>query len=106
MEIRIYQTKEGKQPFIKWYDNLKNQSYQLRIRKRLRKITLGNSGDSKSVGDGVYELRFFFGKGYRVYYAKESNVIVLLLCGGDKSTQKKDINQAKVYWQDYQERNK
>jgi putative addiction module killer protein len=44
------------------------------------------------------------GKGYRVYYAKQSNVIVLLLCGGDKSTQQKDINQAKVYWQDYQER--
>jgi putative addiction module killer protein len=106
MEVKIYQTKEGKQPFIKWYDDLKDQSYQLRIRKKLRQITLGNFGDSKLVGDGVYELRFFFGKGYRVYYAKESNVIVLLLCGGDKSTQQKDINQAKVYWQDYQERNK
>jgi putative addiction module killer protein len=106
MEVKIYQTKEGKQPFIKWYDDLKDQFYQLRIRKKLRQITLGNFGDSKSVGDGVYELRFFFGKGYRVYYAKESNVIVLLLCGGDKSTQQKDINQAKVYWQDYQERNK
>ena len=106
MEIRIYKTKDGKQPFIKWYDDLKDQSYQLRIRKRLRQITFDNFGDSKSVGDGVYELRFFFGKGYRVYYAKESNVIVLLLCGGDKSTQQKDINQAKIYWQDYQERNK
>ncbi len=106
MEIRIYQTKEGKQPFIKWYDNLKDRSYQLRIRKKLRQITLNNFGDSKSVGDGVHELRLFFGKGYRIYYAKQSNVIVLLLHRGDKSTQQKDINQAKAYWQDYQKRNK
>ena len=106
MEIRIYQTKEGKQPFTKWYDGLKDQSNQLRIRKRLRQITLGNFGDSKFLGDGIFELRFFFGKGYRVYYAKQSNVVVLLLCAGDKSTQQKDINQAKIYWQDYQERNK
>jgi len=62
MEIRIYKTKEGKQPFIKWYDDLKDQSYQLRIRKRLRQITFDNFGDIKSVGDGVYELRFFFVK--------------------------------------------
>jgi putative addiction module killer protein len=62
MEIRIYKTKDGKQPFIKWYDDLKDQSYQLRIRKRLRQITFDNFGDSKSVGDGVYELRFFLAK--------------------------------------------
>ena len=60
MEIRIYKTKEGKQPFIKWYDDLKDQSYQLRIRKKLRQISFDNFGDSKSVGDGVYELRFFY----------------------------------------------
>ena len=62
MEIRIYKTKDGKQPFIKWYDDLKDQSYQLRIRKRLRQITFDNFGNSKSVGDGVYELRFFLAK--------------------------------------------
>lgn len=105
MEVRIYKTKDGKQPFTKWYDGLKDQASQLRIRKRLRQITLGNFGDSKSVGAGVYELRFFFGKGYRVYYAKDRDVVVLLLCGGDKSSQPKDIENAKAYWQDYKERN-
>jgi putative component of toxin-antitoxin plasmid stabilization module len=60
MAIRIYKTKAGKQPFIKWYDDLKEQSYQLRIHKRLRQITFDNFCDSKSMEDGVYELRFFY----------------------------------------------
>lgn len=105
IEIRIFRTQKGKQPFKNWYDGLKDKTVQIRIRKRLRQISLGNFGDSKSVGCGVYELRFFFGKGYRIYYAKENEVIVLLLCGGDKSNQQKDIDKAKTYWKDYKERN-
>lgn len=105
IEIRIYRTGYGKQPFTKWYDGLKDKTVRLRIRKRLRQVTLGNFGDSKSIGAGVYELRFFFGKGYCVYYAKDKEAIVLLLSGGDKSSQQKDIENAKAYWKDYKERN-
>ena len=61
----------------------------------------GYYGDYKSVGDGVFELRFFFGPGYRIYFAEEDDTIVILLCGGDKSTQAKDIEKAKEYLKDY-----
>ena len=104
IEVKVYQTTQGKWPFTSWYDGLKNHTDQLRIRKRVRQIALGNFGDSKSVGAGVYELRFFFGKGYRVYYAREQNAVILLLCGGDKSSQQKDIGKAKAYWKEYKER--
>lgn len=104
IEVRIYRAQDGKQPFTKWYEGLKDQSIKLRIMKRLRQVKLGNFGDNKSVGAGVFEFRFFFGKGYRVYYAKDGEMIVLLLSAGDKSTQTKDIENAKSYWQDYKER--
>ncbi len=104
IEVRIYVDERGREPFTLWYDSLKDQPTALRIRKRVRQMALGNFGDHKSVGAGVYELRFFFGKGYRVYYAKDGEVVVILLTGGDKSTQKKDIEQAKTYWKDYKER--
>ncbi len=104
IELRIYQTEDGKQPFVKWHDSLKDMQTKLRIRKRLRQISIGNMGDAKSLGGGLYELRFFFGSGYRVYYAKHGDTVVLLLCGGDKSTQQKDISKAKACWKDYKER--
>lgn len=104
-EIRIYRTEKGRQPFIEWYDRIKDRGDRLRISKRLRQIELGSFGDSKSVGSGVYELRFFFGKGYRVYYARDGEDIILLLCGGDKSGQQRDIEKAGEYWKDYKKRN-
>jgi len=68
--------------------------------KRLDKVQLGNLGDWSTVGDGVFELREHFNRGIRIYYGLEQTVI-LLLCGGDKSTQVKDIGKAKQYWQEY-----
>lgn len=62
-------------------------------------------GDCEPVGQGVMELRMFFGSGYRAYFAEKDNKIILLLCGGDKKTQKRDIKQAKAFWQEYKERN-
>lgn len=74
-----------------------------RIRKRLLRIENGNLGDYKSVGDGVFELRFFFSSGYRVYFGFDGETIVLLLCGGDKSSQAKDIKKAKDIWKEVQQ---
>ena len=66
-----------------------------RIAVRIRRMQLGNVGDAKSVGDGVFELRFDFGPGYRVYYTEREGEIIVLLAGGDKSSQKQDIEMAK-----------
>ncbi len=69
------------------------------------RVEIGNYGDYKSLGDGVYELKLHFGSGYRVYFAEYDNIIVILLCGCDKSTQSKDIETAKTYWKELMERN-
>lgn len=99
-QINIYVTRDGKKPFIKWLESLDN-TVRYRIKERLDRVALGNMGDHKSVGKEVFELRINFGAGYRIYYGTENDEIVLLLSGGDKSTQKKDIKKAISYWQDY-----
>lgn len=81
--------------FEEWLKNLKDRGAVLAITKRLTRLAIGNFGDSKSVGGGVYELRFFIGPGYRVYYGIERERIILLLNGGDKSSQVRDIKKAK-----------
>lgn len=68
---------------------------------RIGRLRLGNFGDTKSLGTGVYELRIHFGPGYRIYYGLEGNKIVILLCAGDKSSQKKDIKKAVTFWEEY-----
>ena len=72
-----------------------------RILSRLLRVEQGNYGDYKALKDGVFELRFSFGSGYRVYFGEDGDTIVVLLCGGDKRTQSRDIAQAKAYWQEY-----
>lgn len=81
--------------FGKWLRGLRDRQARLRIEDRLLRIAEGNFGDHKSVGDGVSELRFAFGPGYRVYYTQRGDVVVILLCGGDKGSQTKDIQRAK-----------
>jgi len=103
-QVIVYQTENGKEPFNDWLDSLKDAKTVARIISRLGRVELGNYGDAKGVGEGVRELRYTFGAGYRVYFAEVDNVIVLLLCGGDKSSQKRDIKAAQGYWQDYQQR--
>ncbi len=100
-EIREYITVAGKNPFREWLEDLGDSNARARIRVRLRKFSLGNAGDVKPVGAGVYELKFHFGPGYRIYFGYNGSVFVLLLCGGDKSSQNKDIHKAKDYWQDF-----
>lgn len=100
-EIIIYQDESGQEPFTEWLNRLRDPRTRRRILTRLRRVELGNYGDYKSLKDGVYELRFTFGSGYRVYFGEDGQTIVVLLCAGDKATQSKDINKAKIYWEDY-----
>ena len=82
--------------FAKWLKRLKDSDAKSRINLRIRRIALtGNLGDNKHVGDGVYELRIDYGPGYRVYFAQRGNEIILLLIGGNKSSQQRDIKKAK-----------
>lgn len=101
--IKEYIAANGKNHFRIWHDGLKDIKARAKIDIKGARLRLGNFGDSKSLGQGVYELRIHFGPGYRIYYGLDGQVIVLLLCGGDKSTQKKDIKKAKTFWKDYKE---
>ena len=102
-EMRVYQTLNGREPFNEWLDSIRDTRTQERIRARLTQLEYGNFGDSESIGGGVFELRLQFGAGYRIYFGQISNTIVLLLCGGDKSSQTRDIERAKTYWLAYKE---
>ena len=99
-QLNIYVTKDGKKPFVDWLESL-DKTVRYRVKERLDRITLGNLGDYKLISDGIFELRLKFGCGYRIYCGNEENQIVLLLCGGNKATQKKDIKKAMAYWEDY-----
>ncbi len=94
----------GRKPFREWLYGLGDRAAIARITTRLERVELGNLGDHKSVGSGVMELRITYGPGYRVYYAFDGTRVVLLLIGGSKNTQARDIETAKAYWQDHMER--
>ena len=100
-EIRVHQTSGGREPFNEWLISIRDVETQARIRARLERLEDGNLGDCQSVGEGVFELRIHFGSGYRVYFRQVGNTIILLPCGGDKSSQRQDIERAKTYWLEY-----
>ena len=102
-EIQVYRMPDGRQPFTEWLESIRDTNTQDRMQARLDRLEEGNFGDYKSVGEGVFELRFHFGSGYRIYFAQVGNTVVLLLCGGDKSSQTRDIERAKTYWREYKE---
>lgn len=101
IDIEIYETAAGKRPFEVWIKGLKEIHTRAKILTRLDRLRLGNFGDCKTLQEGVCELRIHYGP---IYYGKVGNKIVLLLCGGDKGSQDKDINKAKDYLKDYQSR--
>jgi putative addiction module killer protein len=104
IDILKYETVEGSTPLDEWLADLRDRRAKARVLIRLDRLELGLEGHWRSVGDGVRELKIPEGKGYRVYYAWDGPTIILLLCGGDKSTQNADIENAKTYWRDYNER--
>lgn len=103
-EVRIYARSDGSEPFTEWLRGLRDGTTRNRIRQRIARLRLGNFGDSRSVGDGVLELRIHFGPGFRVYFGREGASVVILLCGGDKSSQERDIDRAVEYWRDHRSR--
>lgn len=103
--LEYFADAKGREPFRDWLYGLSNRSAFARITARLNRVELGNFGFCKGLGgDGVYELKIDYGPGYRVYYAINGKTVVLLLIGGDKSTQAKDIETAKSYWASHRER--
>lgn len=106
IEIEIYETSSGKRPFEAWFEDIREILTRAKVLTRLDRLKLGNFGDCKAIGDGICELRIHYGPGIRVYYSKIGNKVILLLCGGDKRSQVKDINKAKEYLKDYRSREK
>lgn len=101
MKIEIYKTKTGKEPYTEWEKTI-DRSALVRIDARFARIReSGNLGICEPVGDGVFELKFDFGPGYRVYFGYEADAILILLLGGNKKHQQKDIDKAKEYWLDH-----
>lgn len=101
MEIRHYLTEDGTDIYAAWFDSLRDIRGKVSITRRIDRMAQGNFGDHKHCRDGVWELRVDVGPGYRVYYGLDGDILVLLLCGGDKSTQTRDIARAARYWNDY-----
>ncbi|HRQ40179.1 MAG TPA: type II toxin-antitoxin system RelE/ParE family toxin [Chloroflexota bacterium] len=99
--VIAYRNDAGQEPFTDWLNRLRDPSTRRRILKRLLRVESGNYGDFKPVGEGVNELRLFFGAGYRIYFGEDGDKIVVLLTGGDKGSQRRDIQQAQAYWKEY-----
>ena len=107
IDIQIYETANGKRPYYKWESKLSRRARAI-ISARLARIRIGIFGDCKSIKGvkGIYEIRIHLEAGYRIYFGKYKEKIVLLICGGDKSTQKRDVQKSYQYWQDYLEAQK
>lgn len=104
VEVLHYLSPGGEDTFDAWFSSLKDDATAARVAARIARLAAGNYGDCKPVGQGVWEMRIDVGPGYRVYYARTATTCVLLLGGGDKSTQPADIRQSIARWRDYKER--
>lgn len=89
--LEVYKT----EAFARWFETLRDRQARARIQARIDRLEQGHFGDVESVGDGVHELRLFYGPGYRIYFTRRSSVVVILLTGGSKRSQSKDIAKAK-----------
>lgn len=104
VELRRYRTSEGVVPLDEWLGSLRDRIVRARIGARIQRLELGLRGDWRSVGGGVSELKLDAGPGYRVYFAESGKAVIVLLCGGNKSSQSRDIEAAHAYWKDYKTR--
>lgn len=104
-KIVVYEDEQENAPWEEWIASLRDTRALFKIATRVQRMSCGNFGDHKSLGDGLWELRIDYGPGYRAYYCMEGTRIVLLLCGGDKRKQSDDIRKARIYKGDYERRN-
>lgn len=104
IKIIIYATSTGKEPYSTWEDKLDTKAKAV-VKNRLDRMRLGIFGDAKTIsgGAGIFEIRIDYGPGYRLYFGKNGTTIVILLTGGDKGSQSRDIAKAKQYWRDYKD---
>jgi putative addiction module killer protein len=101
--VREYLDSNGRSPFAKWFDDL-NAEAAAKVTTAVTRISLGNFSNVEGVGTGVYEYKLDFGPGYRIYFGKDGETLVILLGGGTKRRQQRDINAALANWQDYKRR--
>jgi putative addiction module killer protein len=104
LQLLRYQAPDGREPLTEWLRSLEDRKVQARVRIRLNRIACGNFGDCEPVGEGVIELRLHFGPGYRIYFGRQGNALVVLLCGGSKRSQSVDISRAKAFLSDWKQR--
>ncbi len=106
VEIAVlhYRTVEGRFPYRDWVESIADMKARAAVLARVDRLAFGAFGDWKIAGDGVFELRVHLGPGYRVYFGRKGKAVVILLCGGDKRSQKSDIKQARKFWKDYEAR--
>jgi putative addiction module killer protein len=105
LTVREYLTAQGRTPFRYWLAGL-DLRVQARVQARVLRFETGNLGDHKSLGGGVWEARLDFGPGYRIYFGKEGVSVILLLLGGEKATQSRDIRLAQRFWVEYKKERK
>lgn len=101
--LKEYLGRDNCSPFGQWFEKL-NAEAAAKVSTALYRLDHGNTSNTKSVAQGIREYRINFGPGYRIYYAYDSKTLILLLTGGTKKRQQKDIKQAKIYWSDYKQR--
>ena len=102
-EVREYLDAEGSSPYAKWFDSL-NVAAAVKVATAVHRMEQGNFSNVRGVGAGVYEYRIDFGPGYRIYFGKDGDQLVILLAGGTKKLQDADISAAKGHWSDYKRR--
>ncbi|QTD47252.1 type II toxin-antitoxin system RelE/ParE family toxin [Ottowia testudinis] len=105
LDLREYLTEDGQSPFAAWFESL-NATAAAKVAVALTRVAQGNLTQAKGVGEGVQEVRIDFGPGYRVYFGRDGDVLVILLAGGTKQRQQRDIDQAKARWENYTQRKK
>jgi putative addiction module killer protein len=105
VEIKEYLTTNGRSPFRKWFDGL-NSEAAAKVTTAVTRMAKGNLSNVDSVGQGVHEYKINFGPGYRIYFGKDGEELIILLAGGTKKKQSEDIARAQALWADYKERKK
>ncbi len=103
LEIRYYVAADGRQPFAEWFADVEPVA-RAKVARAIARMEQGNLSNVKPVGQGVLECRLDFGPGYRVYFGRDGDVLVILLTGGTKKRQQRDIEEARAYWHDYKDR--